>query len=107
MKDVLLDELKNFLRPEFLNRIDDIVVFRPLSKQIDLRSIVDVSCGASKLLVDRELKVELTDAAEDATRGHRLRASVGARPLKRAILKEVQDPLAEEILRGGYVPEAS
>ncbi|MBP9111475.1 MAG: AAA family ATPase, partial [Polyangiaceae bacterium] len=56
LKDVLLDELKNFLRPEFLNRIDDIVVFRPLSK-IDLRSIVDIQLRRlEKLLVDRELK---------------------------------------------------
>ena len=61
---MLREELKNFLRPEFLNRIDDIVIFRPLSKD-DLRGIVDIQLRRlEKLLADRELKLELTEAAK-------------------------------------------
>ncbi|HEY2517019.1 MAG TPA: AAA family ATPase, partial [Polyangiaceae bacterium] len=100
--DVLRDELKNFLRPEFLNRIDDVVLFRPLSKG-DLRGIVDIQLRRlEKLLADRELKLALTDAAKDALVDLGYEPAFGARPLKRAILKKLQDPLAEEILAGGY-----
>ncbi|MBL8612648.1 MAG: AAA family ATPase [Myxococcales bacterium] len=102
LRDVLLDQLKNFLRPEFLNRIDDIVVFRPLSKE-DLRGIVDIQLRRlEKLLVDRELKLELTEPAKLKLVDIGYEPAFGARPLKRAILKNVQDPLAEEILAGGY-----
>ena len=100
--DVLRDELKNFLRPEFLNRIDDVVIFRPLSK-VDLRGIVDIQLRRlEKLLADRELKLSLTDAAKEKLVELGYEPAFGARPLKRAILKKVQDPLAEEILAGGY-----
>ena len=100
--DVLRDELKNFLRPEFLNRIDDVVIFRPLSKP-DLRGIVDIQLRRlEKLLVDRDLRLALTDAAKDALVDIGYEPAFGARPLKRAILKKLQDPLAEEILAGGY-----
>jgi ATP-dependent Clp protease ATP-binding subunit ClpB len=100
--DVLRDELKNFLRPEFLNRIDDIVIFRPLTKQ-DLRGIVDIQLRRlEKLLVDRELKLDLSEAAKMALVELGYEPAFGARPLKRAILKKLQDPLAEEILAGGY-----
>jgi ATP-dependent Clp protease ATP-binding subunit ClpB len=100
--DVLRDELKAFLRPEFLNRIDDIVVFRPLSK-VDLRGIVGIQLRRlEKLLADRELKLSLTDAARDALVDLGYEPAFGARPLKRAILKKLQDPLAEEILAGGH-----
>jgi len=107
LRDVLLDQLKNFLRPEFLNRIDDIVVFRPLSKE-DLRGIVDIQLRRlEKLLVDRELKLELTEPAKLKLVDLGYEPAFGARPLKRAILKNVQDPLAEEILAGGYATGAT
>ncbi len=100
--DVLRDELKAFLRPEFLNRIDDVVLFRPLSKG-DLRGIVDIQLRRlEKLVADRELKLSLSDAAKDALVDIGYEPAFGARPLKRAILKKLQDPLAEEILAGGY-----
>jgi ATP-dependent Clp protease ATP-binding subunit ClpB len=103
LADVLRDELKAFLRPEFLNRIDDVVLFRPLAKA-DLRGIVDIQLKRlEKLLVDRELRLSLTDAAKDALVDIGYEPAFGARPLKRAILKKLQDPLAEEILAGGYV----
>jgi ATP-dependent Clp protease ATP-binding subunit ClpB len=102
LADVLRDELKAFLRPEFLNRIDDVVLFRPLAKA-DLRGIVDIQLKRlEKLLADRELRLSLTDAAKDALVDIGYEPAFGARPLKRAILKKLQDPLAEEILAGGY-----
>ena len=104
LRDVLRDELKNYLRPEFLNRIDDIILFRPLSKK-DLRGIVDIQLRRlEKLLTDRELKVELTEAAKMKLVDLGYEPAFGARPLKRAILKSLQDPMAEEILAGGYGP---
>jgi ATP-dependent Clp protease ATP-binding subunit ClpB len=102
LRDVLQEELRNFLRPEFLNRIDDIVVFRPLSKD-NLRGIVDIQLRRlEKLLIDREIKLELTEAAKHQLVEMGYEPAFGARPLKRAILKGLQDPLAEEILSGGY-----
>lgn len=102
LKDVLLEELRNFFRPEFLNRIDDIVVFKPLSKP-DLRGIVDIQLRRlEKLLADRELKLDLSDAAKNRLVDLGYEPSLGARPLKRAILRELQNPLAEAILQGGY-----
>ena len=104
LHDVLREELRNFLRPEFLNRIDDIVLFRPLSKA-DLRGIVDIQLRRlDKLMADRELRMQLTDGAKDRLVDLGYEPAFGARPLKRAILKKLQDPLAEEILRGGYAP---
>lgn len=101
LRDVLREELKNFLRPEFLNRIDDVVVFRPLSKG-DLRGIVDIQLRRlEKLMNDRELKLDLSEAAKQRLVDLGYEPAFGARPLKRAILRSVQDPLAEEILTGG------
>ncbi len=102
LRDVLRDELKNFLRPEFLNRIDDVILFRPLSKP-DLRGIVDIQLRRlEKLVADRELKLELTENAKMRLVDIGYEPAFGARPLKRAILKAIQDPLAEELLAGGY-----
>ncbi len=102
LRDVLREELRNFLRPEFLNRIDDVIIFRPLSKS-DLRGIVDIQLRRlEKLVADRELKLELTEAAKMRLVDIGYEPAFGARPLKRAILKAVQDPLAEELLSGGY-----
>jgi ATP-dependent Clp protease ATP-binding subunit ClpB len=106
LRDVLREELRNFLRPEFLNRIDDVVLFRPLSKK-DLRGIVDIQLRRlEKLVADRELTLDLTDAAKNALVELGYEPAFGARPLKRAILKKLQDPLAEQLLAGGYGPGA-
>jgi ATP-dependent Clp protease ATP-binding subunit ClpB len=106
LRDVLQTDLRAFLRPEFLNRIDDVVLFRPLSK-VDLRGIVDIQLTRlEKLLSDRELKIQLSERAKDKLVELGYDPAFGARPLRRAILKRLQDPLAEEILRGGY-PAAS
>jgi ATP-dependent Clp protease ATP-binding subunit ClpB len=102
LRDVLREELKNFLRPEFLNRIDDVIIFRPLSRS-DLRGIVDIQLRkVEKLVADRELKLELTEEAKLRLVDIGYEPAFGARPLKRAIVKAVQDPLAEELLAGGY-----
>ncbi len=104
LRAVMRDELKAFLRPEFLNRIDDIVLFRPLSKT-DLRGIVDIQLRhLEKLTSDRGLKIEVTEQAKARLVDLSYEPAFGARPLKRTLLKQVQDPLAEEILRGGYPP---
>jgi ATP-dependent Clp protease ATP-binding subunit ClpB len=103
IRDVLLEELRGFFRPEFLNRIDDVVVFKALSKD-DLRGVVDIQLRRlERLLSDKELKVQLTDKAKGRLVDLGYEPSMGARPLKRAILKELQNPLAEAILAGGYV----
>jgi ATP-dependent Clp protease ATP-binding subunit ClpB len=104
LRDVMQEELRAFLRPEFLNRIDDVVLFRPLSRK-DLRGIVDIQLRRlEKLLTDRELKLQLGEEAKMKLVDLGYEPAFGARPLRRAILKELQDPLAEEILRGGYPP---
>jgi ATP-dependent Clp protease ATP-binding subunit ClpB len=104
LKDVLLEELRKFFRPEFLNRIDDTVVFKALTKD-DLRGIVDIQLRRlEQLLSDRELKVELSNPAKGRLVDLGYDPQLGARPLKRAILREIQNPLAETILQGGYGP---
>ena len=104
LRDVLTEELRAFLRPEFLNRVDDVILFRPLSKA-HLRGIVDIQLRRlEKLMADRDLKMQLTDSAKEKLVELGYEPAFGARPRKRAILKRLQDPLAEEILRGGYPP---
>ncbi len=102
IRDVLMEELRAFFRPEFLNRIDDIVVFKALSKD-DLRGIVDIQLRRlEKLLSDREIKLRLTDAAKNRLVDLGYEPQLGARPLRRAIVRELQNPLAEALLAGGY-----
>ncbi|MBW2522652.1 MAG: AAA family ATPase [Deltaproteobacteria bacterium] len=101
LEDVLKENLSDFFRPEFLNRLDDIIVFKPLTKT-DLLAIVDIQLRRLKqLLADREIEVTLSDAAKKRLVDMGYEPALGARPLKRAILKELQNPLAEAILRGG------
>ena len=92
--------LNAHFRPEFLNRIDDIVVFHPLSRE-DIRRIVDVQMGQlSKRLEEKRLRLELTAAAKDLLAEHGFDPVYGARPLKRAIQRMVLDPLAMELISG-------
>ncbi len=104
IKDVMFEELRAFFRPEFLNRIDDIVVFKALSKT-DLLGIVDIQLKRlERLLSDREIKLKLSDSAKKRLVDLGYEPQLGARPLKRAILRELQNPLAETILAGGFGP---
>jgi ATP-dependent Clp protease ATP-binding subunit ClpB len=101
LRDVLLTELGNFFRPEFLNRVDDVVVFKGLMKK-DLRGIVEVELNRlQKMLNDREVQLVVSDAAKDRLVDLGYEPALGARPLKRAILREIQNPLAQAILEGG------
>jgi ATP-dependent Clp protease ATP-binding subunit ClpB len=100
--DVLMSELKEKFRPEFLNRIGDVIVFRPLRKT-DLRGIVDIQLRRVNSLVEhRGLSLRFTDAAKDRLVEISYEPAFGARPLNRSILRHIQDPLAENILKAGY-----
>ncbi|HEY3237688.1 MAG TPA: AAA family ATPase, partial [Polyangiaceae bacterium] len=102
LREVLLDRLHQFFRPEFLNRIDDVVVFRPLAPE-HLRSIVDIQIQRlDELLADRRVRLVLEDAARERLAQLGYEPALGARPLQRAILKHIQDPLAEALLSGEY-----
>jgi ATP-dependent Clp protease ATP-binding subunit ClpB len=98
LRDLLLERLGEFFRPEFLNRLDDVVVFGPLSKQ-DLRRIIDIRLKElSRLLAPRKLALEVSDAAKQRLVDLSYEPALGARPLKRTLLKELQDPLAHALL---------
>jgi len=96
----VLRVLRHHFRPEFLNRVDDIVVFHALTRE-HIRKIVDVQLRRlSKRLEEKHIKVELTDAARDLLAEQGYDPTYGARPLKRVIQRRVLDPLAMEILSG-------
>ena len=95
-----MDELRKHFKPEFLNRVDDIVVFRPLGDE-QLEHIVDLRLkDLEKLLADRKITLELTESAKRAIFKAGYDRAYGARPLKRAIQRLVQNPLALELLNG-------
>ncbi len=96
----VLDALHGHFKPEFLNRVDDIIIFHPLGKE-QLVKIVDLRLeDLRRLLADRKISLELTDAAKELLFTEGYDPNFGARPLKRAIQKLVQDPLALKILDG-------
>ncbi len=100
VKDQVMDVVKQSFRPEFLNRVDDIILFHRLMRK-HMGSIVDIQLERlAKLLSERKITVELTDAAKALLAEKGYDPAYGARPLKRVIQKLVQDPLAEEILSG-------
>jgi ATP-dependent Clp protease ATP-binding subunit ClpB len=101
VRDEVMAEVRSRFRPEFLNRLDEIILFHRLQRS-DMGQIVDIQMGRlQKLVDDRNITIELDDAARTwlANRGYD--PAYGARPLKRVIQKQVQDPLAEHILAGG------
>jgi ATP-dependent Clp protease ATP-binding subunit ClpB len=100
MRATVLDELRQAFRPEFLNRIDEIVVFHALTEE-QLKQIIEIQLDrVRQRLVDRRITLEITDAAK----AHLVRVghepAYGARPLKRAIQREVETPLARKIIAG-------
>ncbi len=102
MKDRLLGELKKAFRPEFLNRIDGIIVFRPLTKP-QIRQIVDLMLvTVGEQLAEREVKLEVTDAAKDFLGRTGYDEVYGARPLRRVIQSQLEDKLSEDLLRGKF-----
>jgi ATP-dependent Clp protease ATP-binding subunit ClpB len=96
------EELRNSFRPEFLNRVDDIIVFRPLSR-LDLAEIVDIQLRhLEKLLAGRHLRLEVTPEAREFLADRGYDPVYGARPLKRVIQRELQNPIALEVLEGTF-----
>jgi ATP-dependent Clp protease ATP-binding subunit ClpC len=100
MREKVLEEAKRVFKPEFLNRISDIVFFRPLEK-IDLIKIVELEVAKfAKRLVERRITLEFTDEAKQLLIDKGYDEKYGARPLRRAVEHYLEDPLAEAILRG-------
>jgi ATP-dependent Clp protease ATP-binding subunit ClpC len=96
------EEMSHTFNPEFLNRLDDVIVFHPLSRD-NIRSIVDIVLAeVQKRLVDEELVLRLTDGAADFLVKHGYDDKFGARPLKRAIQRYIEDPLSEKILMAEF-----
>ena len=102
MKDTLMKEIERYFRPEFIGRLDDVIVFRPLGEE-QLKSIIELELmKVTARLVDRGLHLELSDEAKQFLIEKGTSADFGARPLRRAIEQFVEDPLSEDILRGNY-----
>ncbi len=99
----LLDALRHTFRPEFLNRVDDIIVFNGLTKE-HLSFIIDLQLRrVAKMLVDRGLKLEVTQAAKDAIISDGYDPAYGARPMRRSIQRLLQDPLSLRLLAGEFL----
>jgi ATP-dependent Clp protease ATP-binding subunit ClpB len=102
VEQLVRNELRNHFRPEFLNRVDDIIVFRPLSRD-DLIRIVDIQLAKlDQLLAARHLKLEVTPEAREFLAAQGYDPVYGARPLKRVIQRELQNPIALEVLEGNF-----
>ena len=102
MKEMLHKEVERYFRPEFLNRLDDIIVFRSLTR-VDLESIVDMELKKVRdRLESQRLALALTDDAKDFLIEQGYNPEFGARPLRRAIEQHIEDPISEDILRGSY-----
>ena len=97
-----MEELRDEFRPEFLNRIDETIVFQPLSTRAD-RPIVEIQLGRlRKLLADRKIGLELTPARAQQLADEGYDPIYGARPLKRVIQQRLQNPLALKLLQGEF-----
>jgi ATP-dependent Clp protease ATP-binding subunit ClpB len=98
VRPLLMQELRSTLRPEFLNRIDEVVIFAPLGRD-EIMRIVDIQLGhLRRRLTARRIELEVTDAARTLLGREGYDATFGARPLKRTIQRMVQDPLALKLL---------
>ena len=104
LKETVTEEMKKAFRPEFLNRIDETIVFAHLNQE-EIRQIVDLMLkDLFKRLAERELSVEVTDEVKDHLAKNGYSEAYGARPLRRLIQRKIEDMLAEEILSGKYSP---
>jgi len=98
--DHVMEALRQHFRPEFLNRVDDVIVFKPLGEE-QLTHIIELRLDdLRKLLADRKITIELTQPAKELLFVEGYDRAYGARPLKRAIQRLIQDPLALKILEG-------
>jgi ATP-dependent Clp protease ATP-binding subunit ClpB len=103
MKEAVMQVVTQHFRPEFINRVDDIVVFHSLGRE-QIRSIVDIQLGRLRQrLAERDITLRLDDAARDKIGEAGFDTVYGARPLKRAIQSQIENPLAQSILRGDFI----
>jgi ATP-dependent Clp protease ATP-binding subunit ClpC len=107
MKNRIMGELKKVFRPEFLNRIDDVIVFHKLQRE-EIKQIVELLLlRIRETMAERELQLELTDPAKELLVEKGWDPAMGARPLRRAIQRYIEDPLADFVLREQVVPGAT
>jgi ATP-dependent Clp protease ATP-binding subunit ClpC len=106
MKDKILEESKKVFRPEFLNRLDEVIVFRSLSKA-DLIAILDLEVGkVMGRLKNKNIRLELDTKAKDFLTEKGYDPMYGARPMRRAVERYLEDPLAEQVIRGNLTPQS-
>jgi ATP-dependent Clp protease ATP-binding subunit ClpC len=102
MREKIHEEMKRLFNPEFINRLDELIFFRRLKKK-EVTRIIDLMVDEmTKRLAEHDITVELTDGAKEFLVNHGYDPIYGARPLKRAIQKYIEDPLADEILKGRF-----
>ena len=102
MKSRVMDSIERVFRPEFLNRLDDVIIFRHLNNE-DLKKVIDYELAKVRdRLRDRGFEIELTDEAKEFIIKQGSNLDYGARPLRRAIEQRIEDPLSEELLRGSF-----
>ncbi|MGH7176936.1 MAG: AAA family ATPase, partial [Tepidisphaeraceae bacterium] len=102
MKDTLMKEIERYFRPEFIGRLDDVIVFKPLTRA-NLENIVEIELRkVMKRLIDHGLRIEVSTEAKEFLIEKGTNTDFGARPLRRAIEQFVEDPLSEDILRGSF-----
>ncbi|NCA72937.1 MAG: type VI secretion system ATPase TssH, partial [Sphingobacteriia bacterium] len=104
MKEAVMEIVRHAFRPEFINRLDEIVVFHPL-QQAQIRAIARIQLGyLQQRLAERDMKLEISDAALDQLGAAGFDPGYGARPLQRAIRAQLENPLAQQILSGRFAP---
>jgi len=104
MKASVMEVVSTHFRPEFINRVDDVVVFHPLGRE-HIRKIVDIQLGYLRArLAERDMTLLLSESARDKLADAGFDPVYGARPLKRAIQQQVENPLAQDILLGKFKP---
>ena len=104
MKDKIMEEVKKTFKPEFVNRIDDLIVFRALDKT-DMTKIVELELDkVHARLKSKDILIQITQKAKDFLIEKGYDQDYGARPLRRAIQKYLEDPLAEDVIRGALKP---
>ncbi|MBI3913771.1 MAG: AAA family ATPase, partial [Chloroflexi bacterium] len=107
MRDKLMEELKRLFRPEFLNRLDNVVVFKALTRE-DINQIVGIQIRQLKPRLDEHmLTLEVTDAAKEKFAEQGFDRALGARPLRRVIQRLLEDPISEGVLSGEFKPEST
>jgi ATP-dependent Clp protease ATP-binding subunit ClpC len=104
MKNKVQEELKQHFRPEFLNRVDEIIVFPPLSQEQIVHMVDNMIASVELRMRDRDMRIELTQAAKNLLAERGFDPVLGARPLRRTVQREIEDILAEKMLYGEVGP---